>query len=127
MKTKKLNSKSVRSIIKKENRKSIDLEREIKNFAKAYPDNITVIVPSGDKGSKDIAEIVKQYAPNTKYIEGPVSGITTEEVSDIVLDGSSKFRENYKANFNEAYQQLERYLLEVILTIHKCVAFLMRR
>lgn len=95
-----------------EDREAIEKQFDliVSKFVSMYQKGITVLIPSGNELNKHIADIVFSKSENGKLIEGVICKLTTEEVTDIVLDFNSKFREHYKDNFNSAYYRLDRYL-----------------
>ena len=95
-----------------EDREAIEKQFDLiaSKFVSMYQKGITVLIPSGNELSKQIADIVLSKSENGEFIEGVICKLTTEEVNDIVLDFNSKFREYYKTSFNSAYYRLDRYL-----------------
>ena len=79
-------------------------------FATMYPVGVTILMPSGSELNMHIADVVMSKSRNAELIKGVICKLTTEEVDDIVLDFSSKFREFYKDEFNSKYYELGRYL-----------------
>jgi hypothetical protein len=79
-------------------------------FASIYQIGVTIIIPSKNPLNEHIANVVMSKSSNAQFIEGVICKMTTEEVNDIVLDFSSKFRAVYGDNFNAAYFQLGTYL-----------------
>ena len=78
-------------------------------FVKIHPVDITVLVPSGNKLNRHIAEVIMSKSKNAHLIEGAISKLTVEEVEEIILKKDSKFRTFYGDNFNEAYKRLESF------------------
>jgi hypothetical protein len=82
-------------------------------FARMYPIEVTIIIPSGNELNNRIAEVVMSKSENAQLIQGVICKMTTEEVNDIVMEMGSKFREYYGEEFNAAYYQLLAYLEEM--------------
>lgn len=78
-------------------------------FAKMYPVGVTVLIPSGNKLNRHIAEVIMSKSKDSHLIEGAISKLTIEEVDEIVLKKDSKFRSFYGDDFDEAYSRLESF------------------
>ena len=81
-------------------------------FATKYTIGVTILMPSGSELNEHIADVVMSKSKNAELIEGAICKLTTEEVDDIVMDFSSKFREFYKGKdvFNSKYKEFSGYL-----------------
>ena len=79
-------------------------------FAKMYPVGVTILMPSGNELNNHIADVILSKSKNAELINGVICKLTTEEVDEIVLDFTSKFREHYKKEFNTKYYELGTYL-----------------
>lgn len=78
-------------------------------FVKMHPIGVTILIPSGNKLNRHIAEVVMSKSKDSHLIEGAISKLTVEEVDEIVLRKDSKFRLFYGDDFDEAYSRLESY------------------
>lgn len=79
-------------------------------FAKIYPVGVTILMPSGNELNNHIVDVILSKSKDAELINGVICKLTTEEVDEIVLDFSSKFREYYKKEFNSKYYELGTYL-----------------
>jgi len=79
-------------------------------FAKMYPVEVTILMPSGNELNNRIADVILSKSKDAELINGVICKLTTEEVDEIVLDFKSKFREYYKKEFNTKYYELGTYL-----------------
>lgn len=84
-------------------------EQIAEKFAKLHPVGVTVLIPSGNKLNRHIADVIMSKSKDSHLIEGAISKLTVDEVDEIVLKKESKFRLFYGDDFDEAYSRLESY------------------
>lgn len=89
------------------------IELITEKFLKMFPAGFTILIPSSNRLSKYVAEIMKRKSRDILLIDDILLKVTTEEALDAAMENGSLFKKEHKGKVESALAELEVYLKDM--------------